>query len=862
MVRPLLTSEIPSDLAIASVFRALNLPQQSFQAFRERVCEESAIAKSGGSEWLQGVLQETLMNTWFRMPHQRTVVSTSRGTRPGDCLADLLFAYVFSEVLSEIRKAFAHFPTHATLPWAAALHGRVQETQHFVAEDRLSVHDVTWMDDLCAVAAFSDAADMLQAFRGIAGQLLDSCLERGMQPNLKTNKTEVILGLNGKGARQLRAEYLSDADPSLAVSSEYWPEARVQVVAQYRHLGGVIHHKGGVEQEARARAAQAWQAFLKHRRTIFVHAQIALADKVSLFRTLVLSVLFHACGTWPAVSSKATAVLQRAYLNMARAMLAKHFRGDVLHLSEARVLALLQLPTVQTWLHFHRLSYLASFVALDVSTVWALAHAERHWLGLVRSSLCWLWEQVDGGVRTPSWEQAWERWRDDIHKHPRSWKSLIRFAVASATRVDIIEEGWQQCRGMLLKRLMRAGGVVSAWRDVFQSDACACGPCQKIFCKRQAWAVHAFKAHGRVATVRTLIQGEQCTVCLKTYPSHLQLCQHIQCSSYCRHQLQAQGFHCDPLPGRGNTRARAGRREIGVVRQGFGPRLPEDAIVVPREEDLPASTTWQALLHVLEVHSEAVSLVELLEAYRVALCSECLEPEILARIAQQWAAYVRSSPFEDMSIVAAAVHGRAAEWIVANLSAAWLCPHVSGKAEVQATFRHSLAGLAAIDLEAIEPMPVSEAPAIKRFVVCSGEHVSCAGDSGLDCSTVLTWDELAGASCWCSQVWDFVKHFPDGHVALSFAGTCSMPLTPVKPLKAAAFRPLHRFATFVQDAILLFVELWLQGINAAVLLPCIHESSVAVLKRLPGVVCTHGQFRVLVFCCKEAQIPKFLFHLL
>ena len=591
VVRPLLTDEVPTDSNIAAIFMALNLPQASFQAFREHVCSESIVAKSGGSEWLQGILAETLEGTWFKVPHQQTVVCTSRGTRPGDCLADILFAYVFTEVLHATRSAFSGFPDYIRLPWSPDMRGCVQGLPTLEHAAHLDVQDVTWMDDLCVVAAFPSAEGLLQTFRGIAGRLLDACLERGMQPNLKSNKIEAVLNMSGKDARKLRATFLSDVDPALSVSSAFWP---------------------GVQAEVRARAAQAWKAFQKHRRTVFAHPQIDVADKVSLFRTLVLSTLFHASGTWPVISAKAAAMLQRTYLNMARSMLVKHYRGDTLHLCQDRVLALLRLPSVQIWLHFHRLSYLASFMVLDEPTVWALAHAEKRWLQSVRESLEWLWVQVDGGSRTQSWEQAWQVWRHDILHKPRAWKNLIRFARESATRGEVLSEGWQQCRGLLLKRLLRAGGIVTAWRDVFQDAACACGLCQKVFATRQAWAVHAFKVHGRVTLARRLVQGEQCPVCLKTYPTHMQLCHHLQGSSYCRHRLQARGFHCQPLP--------YGINSVGVVRQGFGPVLPDDGTGEPAAVTSVDSVTRQAPRGALERFAE-VSHVHLCLRLIGGLCA-------------------------------------------------------------------------------------------------------------------------------------------------------------------------------------------------------------------------------------------------
>ena len=546
VVRALLSSDSPSDDEIANTFRALGLPSSCFQDFREQIGRGSVIDHAGGSEWLQATITEVLSGTWFKLPGQRSVVATTRGTRPGDNLADILFSYVFADVLASVKETMDGCSSRHMLPWQEDMRRSVCQIVPSTPEQLLSLHESTWMDDLCLAAAFPSSGDLVPAFEKIAGRLLDCCLAKGMMPNLQCNKTEVLLHVSGAGSRGVRRSLLSDRDPSLATASAFGPLERVRVVARYKHLGGFLHHRSCMDVEARHRAGQAWTAFQKHKRTVFGHALVDVSDKASLFGSLVLSTLLYGCGAWCRVPHSAFAILQRAYLNMARVMLARHFRGDVRHLCDDRVLALMCMPSLETWFHFHRLSYLSSFVCIDEPVAWALAHAEGSWLDAVRSSLAWLWQQVDGGVRFPSWEAAWEHWRQDMLRRPGVWKRLIKFARESALRQEIIQEGWQQCRGVLLKSLLRAGAILTAFVDDFQGGACACGPCQKVFRNKQAWAVHAFRKHGRVKASRCLVEGTQCPICLKQYAANVQLCGHVERSSFCRSRLIARGFSCVP----------------------------------------------------------------------------------------------------------------------------------------------------------------------------------------------------------------------------------------------------------------------------------------------------------------------------
>ena len=71
------------------------------------------------------------------------------------------------------------------------------------------------------------------------------------------------------------------------------------------------------------------------------------------------------------------------------------FRGDVQHIAEDRVCDFVGLPDLDTLLHMGCLTYLRSFLVLDVKEAWSLAHAEGRWLGRVRASLAWLWEHSE-----------------------------------------------------------------------------------------------------------------------------------------------------------------------------------------------------------------------------------------------------------------------------------------------------------------------------------------------------------------------------------------------------------------------------------------------------------------------------------
>ena len=334
VARPLLSSQPVQDEQLGKLFSDLQLPPQAFHAFREEVMRTSLVAQSGASEWTQAMLSEFLTETWYRMPAQEDLVAMTLGTRPGDCLADILFFFIFARVLRQV-KGDIEVDVDAGFEWAEGMQDHIFDTA-FRTTQTVRVNDVAWMDDLLIMSSCKDAGQIAGNLSRVAGCLVDRCLHMGMFPNLGSNKTEAIVGLKGKGAKLARKTLLAAKDPTLAISSQMWPDERLRIVATYKHLGGIVHHTGKLDKEVRARVGYGWTAFTRHKRTIFCQRHVGVHEKVILFQSLVLSTMLHGAGTWGEVKETTLAPINRAYIAMCRSMAAKHFAGDILHAGEDR----------------------------------------------------------------------------------------------------------------------------------------------------------------------------------------------------------------------------------------------------------------------------------------------------------------------------------------------------------------------------------------------------------------------------------------------------------------------------------------------------------------------------------------------
>ena len=327
--RQLLCSDELSEESIAAVCQRLSLPADAFRRFRDHLLADSLLYDA---QALQQALPTVLCHTWFRLQPQQDIAATTLGSRPEDNLADVMFFYVFAAVLAEVREAAASDGLLTHVSWREDMRGSIRPLPATAVCGSLPLHDVVWMDDLSLLLSSETAAGLLPVVAKVAGLLIDSCLQHGLMPNLDICKTETLVSVRGVGAKATRARHLSDASPSIPGGSCLWPDARIHVVAIYKHIGGLIHHKAGLDAEIRARIPQ----------TLAWTAQTGTCappwGKVPLFQSLVLSCLFYGNSTWAAVARKTLAPLHRCYQEMCRSPLRKHFKSNVPHLSDDRAL--------------------------------------------------------------------------------------------------------------------------------------------------------------------------------------------------------------------------------------------------------------------------------------------------------------------------------------------------------------------------------------------------------------------------------------------------------------------------------------------------------------------------------------------
>ena len=272
--------------------------------------------------------------------------------------------------------------------------------------------------------------------------------------------------------------------------------------------------------------------------------------------------------------------------------------------------------------------------------------------------------------------------------------------------------------------------------------------------------------------------------------------------------------------------------------QACGPVWP-DLLDEELLQEAPCVAASPSILHalaaLLQEPCSSLSLCSLLERYREALCAACVEPQCIAATLEAWHCAFQDL-HEGIPLLAAALHGRAIDWVREAWSVDWLIGADSSPGERMPTAicRQSCSLLDALDFGLDADIASSAFCAEEGFLLFSeaartvldaqltGWHdVAIIRGASADCD----WLRLAHALAMSSSTGTFTFCLPDLNVASCFEAVQHEP----------AFDSLRRRQVVLQDVLLVLVQLW--------------KADLAMLLLSPGVM--------VIFCqqCSDCLVP-------
>ena len=281
LVRQALVPMEDGERSLAALFQRLGVPAEAVSELTRHLSVAAHVAESGASAHLTALVTDLLRGTWFRLDGAAALVLTERGSRPGDPLADLLFAFSFS---AYVRSAEAALDTRGLAPIMPSV-ATEPPWLHWGPCHQLGT--AAWADDYVLLQIRRDRAGFCRQIIAATQVMVEHATAMGMVLTFAKEKTAVLLD-----AACLPEGIVQDAQlgPGLQVpntllrTTEHLP-----IVDSYRHLGGIItaNHAPLTDIAFRKSQADAMLKPLKGR--LFSSQHIPVDLRRTLLRSLVIS---------------------------------------------------------------------------------------------------------------------------------------------------------------------------------------------------------------------------------------------------------------------------------------------------------------------------------------------------------------------------------------------------------------------------------------------------------------------------------------------------------------------------------------------------------------------------------------------
>eukprot|EP00435_Cladocopium_sp_Y103_P056468 s2453_g19.t1 len=502
-----------------------------WHSIRQQV--ERDYALQGVGQHAEGILRDMFTATHFRMSNIPNAVCTTRGTRPGDPVADIMFNMLFRLVLLDTREMFQRI---SSLPWIGSPVSPADVTDPGEMPMQ-GFCDVSFVDDVAYSLHVHDPRALNHEMQCLASCLHDVARSRGLSINYSKGKTEAMLRHAGQGCRKERQKLWHDLEGTLPVITEQ-ETSTLRVVHAYKHLGSFLQDLGVCTRDMKLRVAQARQAEGQLHRSFYAKTRISIEVRARVFHSLVSSRHLFQAHTWAWITDRDLEIWHSGLRSQIAGLVRQCIR-PIPHFkfSTTQLYALAGLPGPSDELHANRLRYFGRILHSGPSSLWKLlheSHGQQSWPALLVSSFKWLC------AHSPSFTPAFEDFSDVcsyVRLHEQ-WKGKIKTALKACVSFHKAEaEG--------LCWTLRTAHKISSWSDfaIKPKDAHAgswiCNQCDAKFSNKRALAMHSRQMHRYRRWQQYFALGVDCDACGKRYFSRCRLIAHLTTSTRCASSYRA-----------------------------------------------------------------------------------------------------------------------------------------------------------------------------------------------------------------------------------------------------------------------------------------------------------------------------------
>ena len=514
------TTEPDGLRAVTLLFHRLKLPESALEDFVSTVSGTNLLEDASVHEVLQKFVLATISHSWFQVPGSAGVCVPQTGTRPGDPLADLLFAFAMSRILEE---------TYEELIRADCLH---------LHED--APMGTTWADDTCVL--LSGEATTIDARSATAFSIIHAVLQRhGLTPTYGAGKTAVLINYRGRLSARHHKQRYSMASPALPVVVEHGCSVHLNVVLHYKHLGSIVDGDTLLP-EIKTRSAVALQAVKPLVKQCLANEKIGLPRRQQILASLGLSVLLHNVGTWRRLNEQEFGAWHAAVWKLYSCMYRSEPTDDFSRRTIDHVALKAGSFTPSALLHVARLRLLTNLLrAPDDLLPFAIEDnfracgedSSKSWFGSVMAALDWLKATV-GDFPSHAVLRGL-RPRELVFPHADLAQDLA-LALRKAKRehlllvqmtVDLSDADHQ------IQTILKGAGWTcpDLQCDKEAKGKYTCPQCGAGFRGEAHLATHRQRAHGQLVAARRYVTGTTCQACKKNFHTRPRVIKHLQYQS-------------------------------------------------------------------------------------------------------------------------------------------------------------------------------------------------------------------------------------------------------------------------------------------------------------------------------------------
>eukprot|EP00435_Cladocopium_sp_Y103_P016036 s478_g4.t1 len=473
------------------------------------------------------LLQDLFRNTFFTVDGVSFPCLTSKGTRPGDPVGDVLFNMSMRLILKDVTE----FVRQHT---AAAWEGSPVPHHDFTQVSSPSTYawwEIAFVDD-CAISVRADTnAQLLELIQLATAGMVRSAKKRGLVVNLSKASLKSCLTLSVL-VLELSKNRLLPMGLALMLLLINTPTACVLSL----HIVILVL---GFNSPASSSVMSVFACPLLSKPGAHWSS---LSSKVQVLSSLVMSRYCYNVHTWSMPDDGALREWNSALRPLLYPLARRYLRGLPPFQFGVNVLCgLLHMLPPEDQLHLNRLRYLPRMLRSCTPALWNLLCAvqsdSRSWLSRCQESFAWF-AKFYGPRLGLSQVSALHDWIAMAQIDP-AWRGKLRKAANSCVQFRLAQAEAEVWQAWLSQDLAQHGGLSNDPAPTVPTACWHCDLCDATFATSKQLAVHSVRTHGYRSVMKHFARDGCCAHCARDFHTRTRLCAHFRSKPDCLRHHQA-----------------------------------------------------------------------------------------------------------------------------------------------------------------------------------------------------------------------------------------------------------------------------------------------------------------------------------